>query len=286
MDNNDINTEHHGPTRGKVIAGIILLVVGASLLLKQIDVFTPVSWLFSWPMWLIVWGIYTGGKHNFRNNSSWIFMILIGGYFLLDRIIPSFDAGAFFWPAMLIAAGVFFLLRRNNHPHDYWDKKEWKRKWDAGKYNFNNPNPVNPNEPVVDYTVGGTTEGEQSTSSSQQGTRYTGDEHLDALSVFGSVKKTIYSKNFQGGEIVNIFGGAELDLTQADINGRVYIDITQVFGGVKMVVPSHWTIVSDMASVFAGFDDKRVRTTAPLDNTKILVLKGISIFAGVDIRSY
>jgi predicted membrane protein len=285
MDNNDINTEHHGPSKGKVLAGVLLLVIGASLLLKQFDIFTPVSWLFSWPMWLIVWGIYTGGKHNFRNNSSWIFMVLIGGYFLLDRAIPSFDAGAFFWPAMLIAAGVFFILRRNNHTHDYWDKKEWKRKWDAGKYNFNNPNAVNPKEPIVDYTVGGT-EGEESASASQQGTKYTGDEHLDALSVFGSVKKTIYSKNFQGGEIVNIFGGAELDLTQADINGRVYIDITQVFGGVKMVVPSHWTIVSDIASVFAGFDDKRVRTTAPLDNTKILVLKGVSIFAGVDIRSY
>ena len=66
----------------------------------------------------------------------------------------------------------------------------------------------------------------------------------------------------------------------------MYVEVTQVFGGVKMVVPSHWTIVSDMASVFAGFDDKRVRTTAPLDNTKVLVLKGVSIFAGVDIRSY
>jgi hypothetical protein len=216
---------------------------------------------------------------------GWLIMVIIGGYFLLDKIIPSFDAGAFFWPVALIAFGVYFILRRNTHPHDYWDKKEWKRKWDAGKYNFNNPNAINPNEPVVDYTISGT-EDEQSASASQQGTRFTGDEHLDALSIFGSVKKTIYSKNFQGGEVVNIFGGAELDLTQADINGRVYIEITQVFGGVKMVVPSHWTIVSDMASVFAGFDDKRVRTTAPLDNTKVLVLKGVSIFAGVDIRSY
>ncbi|NNU33570.1 hypothetical protein HK413_04380 [Mucilaginibacter sp. S1162] len=187
MDNNDINTQHQSPTRGKVIAGVILLVIGASLLLKQFDLLNPVSWLFSWPMWLIVWGLYMGGKHNFR-NSSWLIMVIIGGYFLLDKIIPSFDAGAFFWPVALIAFGIYFILRRNTHPHDYWDKKEWKRKWDAGKYNFNNPNAINPNDPIVDYTVGGTEE-DQSTSSSQQGTRFTGDEHLDALSIFGSVKK-------------------------------------------------------------------------------------------------
>lgn len=114
----------------------------------------------------------------------------------------------------------------------------------------------------------------------------TGDDHLDALSIFGGVKKIIFSKNFQGGEIVNIFGGAELDFTQADINGRVYVDITQLFGGTKIIVPAHWMVISDMAAVFAGVDDKRIRTSAPLDSNKVLVLKGISIFAGVDIRSY
>ena len=53
-----------------------------------------------------------------------------------------------------------------------------------------------------------------------------------------------------------------------------------------MIVPSHWTVVSDVAAVFSGFDDKRVRTAVPQDPNKVLVLKGISIFAGVDIRSY
>ena len=86
-----------------------------------------------------------------------------------------------------------------------------------------------------------------------------GDDYIDAVSVFGGVKKTILSKDFKGGDIVNIFGGAEMDLTQADINGRVILDITQIFGGTKIVVPSHWQVVSDIAAVFAGVDDKRLR---------------------------
>ncbi|MFD2145517.1 hypothetical protein [Mucilaginibacter antarcticus] len=83
-----------------------------------------------------------------------------------------------------------------------------------------------------------------------------------------------------------MFGGAELDFTQADINGRVYVDVTQIFGGTKIIVPAHWMVVSDISAVFAGVDDKRIRTNTPLDSNKVLVLKGISVFAGIDIRSY
>jgi len=282
---NDINNIEYqnGPRRGKVLAGIILLVVGASLLLRQFDYLGFPGWLFSWPMWLIVWGIYMGAKHDFR-NSTWLIMVIIGVAFLLDRIIPSFDASAIFWPVAIIGFGVFLILRRNNNING-WDKKDWKRKWDSGKYDFKNPNPANPNDPVVDYTVGANPT-DPSTPPNPGTNTFTGDEHLDAVSVFGSVKKTIFSKNFQGGEVVNVMGGAELDFTQANINGRVVIDITQIFGGTKIIVPSHWMVVSDMAAVFAGVDDKRVRTSAPLDSNKVLVLKGVSIFAGVDIRSY
>jgi predicted membrane protein len=280
--NNDINNIQHptGPTKGKVIAGIILLMVGASLLLKQFNYFDLPNWLFSFPMCLIIGGLYVGAKNNFRSAASLV-IITIGSAMLVNRIFPDADLASFFWPIALIGLGIFLILRRRGNHTDYWDKKAWKSKWDAGKYNYRAPGM---NEPVVDYTVGDTTDNPQTPPT--PGTNFTGDDHLDALSVFGGVKKIIFSKNFQGGEIVNIFGGAELDLTQADISGRVYIDVTQIFGGTKIIVPAHWMIISDMAAVFAGFDDKRIRTNAPLDNNKVLVLKGISVFGGIDIRSY
>jgi len=64
------------------------------------------------------------------------------------------------------------------------------------------------------------------------------------------------------------------------------IDVTQVFGGIKMIVPPHWQVVPDLAAVFAGIDDKRMKSTATPGSDKVLVLKGVSIFAGVDIRSF
>jgi predicted membrane protein len=283
MDNNNNIEYKTGPRRGKVLAGIVLLFVGASLLLKQFDFFFFPGWLFSWPSWVIIWGVYIGAKHNFR-NSSWIIMVLVGLGFLLQEAIPSFHIGELFWPIGIIIFGAWLIIKRNHHQPDNWDKGNWKEKWDYNKYQPFNTNPVNPNEPVVDYTTTNSTTPPPAdpVNPSQSPT---GDDHLEAISIFGGVKKIIFSKNFQGGEIVNVCGGSELDLTQADINGRVYIDVTQVFGGTKIIVPAHWTVVSDMAVIFAGVDDKRIRVAA-LDNNKVLVLKGTSIFAGVDIRSY
>jgi predicted membrane protein len=268
MDN-DIKFENNKPRNNKALAGIILLVVGLVLLVHQLDLFFFPGWLISWPMGLIAIGVYNGAKHQFR-NSGWLIMVLIGVIWLSNDAFPHYDVGKITWPVCIIIFGLWMILRRGNK----WDKH--KADWDKWTQGQQNPPSTDPDAPF---------------DASQAKTEYKykntyGDDYLDAVSVFGGVKKTILTKDFKGGEIVNIFGGAELDLTQADINGRVVLDITQIFGGTKIVVPSNWQVVSDIAAVFASVDDKRIRSTVASGSEKILVLKGVSIFAGIDIRSY
>jgi len=280
-------------SKGKMLVGMLLLVLGVGFLLQQLDFFFIPDWLFSWPMWMIVWGLYMGARHNFR-NSAWLIVTLIGVVFISDRILPEHNLHDFVWPLALIAFGIWIITKRNHvNDNNKWSK--WEGKWDSSKYKNGNPfepvvTPITPVEPAdaegptVVSSSGSTTIPPQDSNAFNNPLR--GDDYLDAVSVFGGVKKTILSKNFRGGEIVNIFGGAELDFTQADIQGRVVIDITQIFGGTKIIVPSNWQVVSDLAAVFASVDDKRIKTTAAPDSNKLLVLKGVSIFAGVDIRSY
>jgi predicted membrane protein len=272
MDN-DIKFENNKPRNNKALAGIILLVVGLVLLVHQLDLFFFPGWLISWPMGLIAIGVYNGAKHQFR-NSGWLIMVLIGVIWLSNEMFPHYDASRVTWPLCIIIFGLWMILRRGNK----WDKH--KADWDRWQQNQQTPPPsTDPNDPDTPNAANNWGyKGEYKNTY--------GDDYLDAVSVFGGVKKTILAKDFKGGEIVNIFGGAELDLTQADINGRVVLDITQIFGGTKIVVPSNWQVVSDIAAVFASVDDKRIRSTAALGSEKILVLKGVSIFAGIDIRSY
>lgn len=269
MDN-DIKYTNN-PRNGKALVGVILLMVGAILLLQQ---YVIPDWVKLWPLWLIGWGVFIGARSNFQKNSFFVLMGL-GVVFLFTENIHN--AGGFIWPLGIIGFGLWMILRRRTpYDKDYW-KKHYSYKWDpaASAPGAGGTPPVE----EANYT-------EVPPKESYSGYSHTGDDYLDAVSVFGGVKKTILSKDFKGGEIVNIFGGAELDFTQADINGRVIIDITQIFGGTKIIVPSHWQVVSDLAAVFASVDDKRMKTTASPNNEKILILKGVSIFAGVDVRSF
>ena len=59
------NTTPKTQYNGKVIAGIIVLAIGCMLLVRQMDWFFFPHWLFSWPMWMIGYGVYVGAKHNF-----------------------------------------------------------------------------------------------------------------------------------------------------------------------------------------------------------------------------
>ncbi|NOW97668.1 LiaI-LiaF-like domain-containing protein [Mucilaginibacter sp. SG564] len=282
--NNDI--EHTtNPNKGKAMAGVILLAVGGVLLLRQFADFLIPDWIFSWPMWIIACGLYFGAKHNFR-KASWSIMIILGIIFLLNDNIGNADR--IVWPIAIIGFGIWLILRRGRHNEwerntkdGKWSKQDGKWSKQAANFDFGKNDPE-----AADYAIKDGDDVPPKDPNNPPFGYHNGDDYLDAVSIFGGVNKTILSKNFKGGEIVNIFGGAELDFTQADISGRVYIDITQVFGGTKIIVPSNWQVVSDLAAVFAGVDDKRIRSTASPNNDKILVLKGTSIFAGVDIRSY
>jgi hypothetical protein len=115
------------------------------------------------------------------------------------------------------------------------------------------------------------------------------EDFLDSTVVFGGVKKNVISKNFRGGDVTSIFGGTDVNLMQADLNGKIVLDITNIFGGTKLIVPPHWKIeTKDLVAIFGGIDDKRpqLSDTSMVDDNKVLVLDGTCLFGGIYIKSY
>jgi len=282
---NDIEYQNKPNNNGKAVIGMVLLIIGGLLLVRQFSYFLIPGWIWEWPTWLIVAGLYIGAKHNYR-RSIWFILVFIGLAGTLNNAIPGLHIGNLIWPGMIIMIGLWIILRRNhsganrNKWEKQWEQKweyKWQQKWDK---HYHTPIDPQPQTPAGDETSGNVP------PVNPNARPITGDDFLDATSIFGGVKKTILSKNFRGGDITNIFGGAEIDLTQADIDGKVVLDITQLFGGTKIIVPPHWQVISNLSAVFAGVDDKRLRKVGAGDNNKILVLEGVSIFAGVEIRTF
>ncbi|PTM04660.1 MAG: hypothetical protein DA405_06635 [Bacteroidetes bacterium] len=111
-------------------------------------------------------------------------------------------------------------------------------------------------------------------------------EQLDITSVFNGVKRKVDSKSFKGGEVITIFGGAEVNLMNADFNGMINIDSTVVFGGLKLIVPKNWEVRTEVTSIFGGVDDKRQSAVNVLPDDKVLVVSGTVLFGGLDIVNY
>jgi predicted membrane protein len=113
------------------------------------------------------------------------------------------------------------------------------------------------------------------------------ENYLNDLSIFGGSRKVIYSKNFKGGTITSVFGSSEINMMNADIgdNGCV-IDIFTLFGGTTLKVPNDWKIQIDAVSVLGSINDKRNVKPSDFNPSKLLVIKGMVIFGGTEIKNY
>jgi predicted membrane protein len=273
---------HNYPSRsGKALAGIIVIGIGFLLLFRQLNIWFFPNWLFSWPMILIVVGLVIGAKNNF-SNFRWTIPVLIGSFFLLDRIFPWFVFRPFFWPILIIGIGLYLILgrgRHKNHSRDRWNNPDYPSTPPASS-----PPTSSYYDPETDPYL---YPPETSTSSypppSMEG--QDNPEFLKVVAILGGVKKNVIAKNVIGGDIVTFLGGSEINLTQADINGRIEFEVTQVFGGTKLIVPSHWDISTEMVAILGGIEDKRSHNPH-VDRSKLLVIKGTSLFGGIQIQSY
>lgn len=239
--------------------GLFILLIGVAALVKVSNPDLP-HWLFGWQTFLIALGFFSGVKHGFR-GGAWFIMMLIGGAFLYTEIHPEVPIRQYIWPVALIVMGGFLILKPR--------RRHWARP-DGEKKNLSGA-------------------GTENSSTRQESYEYQKDyqeDFVDSTSVFGGAKKNIISKNFKGGDLVNIFGGTELDLTRADFTGTAVIELTTIFGGTKLIVPSNWTVKSEAVTIFGGLEDKRNMQTALDDPEKVLLLKGTVIFGGIEIKSF
>ncbi|HSV89282.1 MAG TPA: LiaF domain-containing protein [Bacteroidales bacterium] len=111
---------------------------------------------------------------------------------------------------------------------------------------------------------------------------------LEDVSVFGGGKKNITSENFQGGEVVCIFGGVELNFKNTTLSsGPVVVEVVCLFGGCTLYVPEDWTVRTEAVSIFGGFSDMRTKFNPALvtNPDKVVVIKGVAIFGGGEIKS-
>lgn len=106
---------------------------------------------------------------------------------------------------------------------------------------------------------------------------------VSIVSLFSGTQRRVTGSGFRGGDVVAVFGGAELDLRDAEITDPpATVEFLVAFGGAEVQVPEDWTVDLDVLSLFGGSEDKRPPTGSSGDVD--LVVTGLALFGGVSVE--
>ncbi|MBA3827597.1 MAG: hypothetical protein H0X33_01540 [Taibaiella sp.] len=229
-------------------------------------------------------------KHRHRNPAVFGFIIVIIGLALLARQFGLILWHIHMWPFLLIALGLFIGIRNkfsNNAPYILIA---------VGIFNL-----------IPRFEIGGVDSSDlavplllvvaglaiifrprkKNCSSDRITTSTDTDDTLNIDVTFGGRKAIVTSKQFKGGNISVAFAGAEINLMQADFTDTPILDLKVSFGGIEIVVPSHWEVQMDVHPSFGHVEDNRViRTPISGEERKLLILKGSCSFGNIELKSY
>lgn len=230
---------------------------------------------------------------NSKGNKRFYFgitLIAVGSILILERLnlIPWDIADMLIsWQMLLIAIGIFIVLGGNRTggtiliviggffllpemidvPHEirrlYW--------------------------PLILVAIGGALLWRQRGPQSHlgQGMEEKDFNQFDDFVIFGGREIFINSQALKGGRATSIFGGIEYDLRQAKLAPEgAFVDTVCVFGGCGIKVPLDWSVRNEVTTIFGAFTDKRGDTFnhGNYDPSKTLVIKGITIFGGFEVK--
>lgn len=245
-----------------ITAGVILLVIGGVLFLKAIGIWFPV-WVFSWPMILIAVGVISLVKNNYDSGFG-VVMVILGGFFLIKRNFGfPIEVEPYLIPVGLIILGIYLIIKRKNRDRVF-DDNFFKR----FESNTGTGSSLDDGSDATQATI------------SEEG------DYVNAQALFTGINHRILSKNFKGGKASAIFGGTQIDLSQADLAEGASLNVEVAFGGVELIIPAHWELQINVSNVFAGVEDKRMYPQTPTDPSKVLRIYGSVIFGGLEIKSF
>lgn len=252
---------------GNILWGLAFILIGLGFAGQAFDM-----WDFNlffdgwWTLFIIVpcaIGIIQKGP-----NTGSIIGLTIGILLLLmaQDVVRWSTIGDLIVPLILVIIGLGFIFR-NNHQH---------RHDNFGNDDFCVFTDVNTNE----NTNGNTN---NNGSGAFSGTEEKGTANMkDISAIFGGRKVTYQNEPFTGANVNSIFGGVELNLRDAYMNGHIDIQVTSVFGGVEIFVPDNVRVEINSVPIFGGVTNKAVN---PVGDIRALIhINATCMFGGVEIK--
>jgi hypothetical protein len=109
------------------------------------------------------------------------------------------------------------------------------------------------------------------------------DDRVDAFAAFGGTEVASHSKHFEGGTVGALFGGAEIDLRDAELAPDASLDVFTAFGGAEVKVPQGWKVITHGLPLFGGFENITNKEALP-DDAPTLDIAATVLFGGLEVK--
>ena len=206
-------------------------------------------------------------------------IVAVGVIFLLDNgdVLDAGDVFSSYWPVALIGAGLLMFVTNPTH----WVSALIVTGIGVG-FLLSTLDVLDVSDfiwPIVIVVVGlAVIFGRGSRSKVEQ----TGDT-VSSFNMFSGSELASHSKRFTGGDVSAVFGGAELDLTDALPEEGAELDVFTAFGAVEVTVPRGWNVVVKGLPLFGAFENKTAKDPVP-EGAPELVINATAIFGGVEVK--
>ncbi|HUP18009.1 MAG TPA: hypothetical protein VM848_18420 [Acidimicrobiia bacterium] len=108
-------------------------------------------------------------------------------------------------------------------------------------------------------------------------------DRVNTFNVFSGTEVASHSDNFAGGSVGALFGGAEIDLRDAQPAPGAALDVFVAFGGAEIKVPEGWQVITHGMPIFGGFENVTAKERIPI-GAPVLDINATVIFGGLEVK--
>jgi hypothetical protein len=255
----------NGSVSVHLVVGLVVVILGGIALLDNlhlVDLRSPMRYL--WSAIFLSIGFAMVIEHRSERTWQWgIGWILIGLWSFAYRSgWISVDIWDLFWPVLLLGVGGYLVRRaliEGENGAGIAGTSNATGEGDPGS------NPNSPNRPPRG-----------------------GERTVRGIGVLSGSELKPSSQAMERAELFALMGGVKLDLYDAQlVNDHATINVAACMGGIEILVPSEWTVVSNVLPLMGAFIDKRRPSAATSGATpkKTLTVNGFVLMGGVEIKN-
>jgi hypothetical protein len=107
---------------------------------------------------------------------------------------------------------------------------------------------------------------------------------IDVSAILAGTQRKVVTDRFASADVNSVIAATTLDLRPAKlVDGHGEIDVYAMWGGIELLVPREWRVVSEVTPILGVFQDTTVVPEDP--NAPTLLIRGSVVMGGIEVSN-